>query len=186
MKKWTKKLGLMVLVMLTLSIMLSTMASASSGIKVMVNGELVQFDVQPQVINDRTMVPLRAIFEKLGAEVDWNGQTQTVTATRDDIVVVSTIGSRTMYINGEAKTMDVAPSVINGRTLVPVRFVAEAFDCYVEWDGSSSTVYITSDYDTDNSGTSSGDPSSDDGGDSPDNPGFAGGYTEDEIYDMYA
>lgn len=172
MKKWTKKLGLMVLVMLTLSVMLSTMASASGGIKVMVNGELVQFDVQPQLINDRTMVPLRAIFEQLGARVDWNSDTRTVTATKDDIVVKSTIGNKTMYINGEQKTMDVAPAVIDGRTLVPVRFVAEAFDCYVEWDGGSSTVYIESDHDPDDDNSAA--LSTEDGA-----------HTEEEIYEMF-
>lgn len=173
MKKRIRNLRLMMSVMLILSFMLSPMALASDGIKVLVNGEFVQFDVQPQVIDDRTMVPLRAIFEKLGAQVDWDSHTQTLTATRDDIVVVSTIGDKIMYINGGARTMDVAPAVINGRTLVPVRFVAEAFDCYVEWDGGSRTAYIESSYDMENAD----DPS--------DNPSQDGALTEEEIYEMY-
>ena len=173
MKKWIQKLSVTMLAMFLLPVMLSTTAFAGDEIKVMVNGELVNFDVQPQVISSRTMVPLRAIFEKLGATVEWNNSTQTVTATKGDTVVVSTLGSKTMYINGEAKTMDVAPTALNGRTLVPARFVAEAFDCYVEWDGSSRTVYIDASYDAQEDDNAS------------DGPGLGEGLTEDEIYDMY-
>ena len=140
MKNIIRVLGLIIIV---ISLMLSTAAFAVDGIRVLINGEPIEFDVQPQLINDRTMVPLRAIFETLGAEVEWNGDTRTVTATRDDIVVVSTIESKTMYVNGEAKIMDVAPVIIDDRTLVPARFIAEAFGCDVQWDGSDRTVYIS-------------------------------------------
>lgn len=139
MKKILKNLGL---VLIAASLMLSITAFAANDISVRINGEPLSFDVPPQLINDRTMVPLRTIFEALGAQVDWNSTTRTVTATRGDTVVVSTIGSKTMYINGSARTMDVAPVIVNDRTLVPARFVAEAFDCYVEWEGSTRTVYI--------------------------------------------
>lgn len=139
MKKCIKGLGL---IMIAMSLMLSITAFAANDITVKINGEPLSFDVPPQLIKDRTMVPLRAIFEALGAQVDWNGATRTVTATRGDTVVVSTIGSRAMYINGTARTMDVEPVIVNDRTLVPARFVAEAFDCDVEWDGGSRTVDI--------------------------------------------
>lgn len=139
MKKCIKILGLCLVMM---SIMMSTVVFASNDIKVAIDGEYVEFDVQPQLINNRTMVPLRAIFEALGAEVDWDESTQTVIAMKDDITVTATIGNTKMYIDDEERIMDVAPMLLNGRTLVPVRFVAEAFECDVDWDGEYSIVYI--------------------------------------------
>lgn len=139
-----KIMKVLMLCMLMISVIISTVAFANSEIKVAIDGEYVEFDVQPQLINDRTMVPLRAIFEALGAEVDWDNDTQTVIAMKDDVTVTATIGSTKMYIDDEEKTMDVAPMLIGGRTLVPVRFVAEAFDCDVDWDGDNSIVYIAS------------------------------------------
>ncbi len=122
---------------------------ASDEISVIVDGRFIEFDVSPQLVNDRTMVPLRAIFEALGATVEWDNDTQTVTATKDEVCVVATIGSKTIYVNNVRKTMDVAPIIINGRTLVPVRFVAEALDCNVEWNENTQTVEISS-YNADN------------------------------------
>jgi len=121
-----------------------TVVSANDSISVFVNGYDIDFDVPPQAINGRTMVPLRAIFEELGAFVEWDNDTQTVTATKDDTVVRATIGSPVMYINGEEKVMDVVPVAVNGRTLVPARFVAEAFGCEVRWNGEGRTVEINS------------------------------------------
>lgn len=139
MKKCIKTLAVCLIMLLIFSLSVF----ASNEIKVSIDGEYLQFDVAPQIINDRTMVPLRAIFEELGAEVDWDGDTQTVTAMKNDICVIATIGSRRMYVDDEVKTIDVAPQLVGGRTLVPVRFVAEAFDCEVEWDAKRRTVYIT-------------------------------------------
>ena len=117
---------------------------AAEPIKVYLDGELLVFDVQPQIINDRTMVPMRVIFEALGAKVDWNDKTKTITATKDGLVVKTTIGDKNIYVNGVKKTMDVAPVIVNGRTLVPVRFVSEALGCDVEWNPKARTVYIYS------------------------------------------
>ena len=140
MKKGIKVLGLCLLMM---SIMISTIAFASNDdIKVAIDGEYVEFDVKPQLINDRTMVPLRAIFEALGADVDWINETQTVIATKDGVTVKASIGSTEMYIDDDVRTMDVAPMLIGRRTLVPVRFVAEAFACEVFWSNEDYSVYI--------------------------------------------
>ena len=140
MKKCIKIAGLFLSV--ALLIIMTTSAFANGEIKVAIDGEYVEFDVKPQIINDRTMVPLRAIFEALGAEVDWDSDTQTVTAVKEDKVVEATIGSTYMYIDDEKRTIDVAPMLIGERTLVPARFVAEAFDCDVEWDGEDNVVNI--------------------------------------------
>ncbi len=137
-----KNIRSFVLPLLIVALISSIVAFASNEIKVAIDGEYVKFDVPPQSINNRTMVPLRAIFEALGAEVEWNNNTQTVTAMKDDVIVKATIGSTKMYIDDVEKTMDVAPIAIGGRTLVPARFVAEAFDCDVFWSDEDYTVYI--------------------------------------------
>ena len=90
------------------------------------------------------MVPLRAIFEALGATIEWDEENQTVTAYNEVYIVKCTIDSNTMYINNEAKTIDVAPMMIDPRTLVPARFVDEAFNCNVNWDDNTFVVTITS------------------------------------------
>ena len=108
------------------------------------NGEKIKFDQIPVIDNGRTLVPLRAIFEKLGAEVDWNGDTQTVTATKGDTSVSLTINNTTAAKNGEAVTLDVPAKIIGGRTLVPVRFVSDCFGVDVKWDGTMKRVDLTS------------------------------------------
>jgi len=117
-------------------------ASYYGGIKVYVNGSQLCFDVEPEITNGRTMVPLRAIFEALGAEVYWNGSTSTVTAYRDNESVELTIGSYYLYTSNGTKTLDQPGYVINGRTLVPVRAISEAFNCDVEWYGDKQLVSI--------------------------------------------
>lgn len=112
------------------------------GIKVYVNGSQLYFDVEPEIKNERTMVPLRAIFEALGAEVYWNGSTSTVTAYRDNESVELTIGSYYLYTSNGTKTLDQPGYVTNDRTLVPVRAISEAFNCDVEWYGDKQLVSI--------------------------------------------
>ena len=114
----------------------------TSGITVLMDGNLMSFDVPPQLINDRTMVPLRAIFEAMGAKVDWDGETQTVTGTKDNTVVVLAIGSTSPTINGKVMTIDQPGVIIDSRTLAPLRFVAEAFGGTVDWDGDTQTASI--------------------------------------------
>jgi alpha-tubulin suppressor-like RCC1 family protein len=117
---------------------------AGGGISVLLNGSPMTFDVQPQLMNGRTMVPLRAIFEAMGAEIEWDGTTRTATATRGDTVVVLTIGSTSPTVNGQVVPIDQPGVIVDGRTLAPLRFVAEAFGGSVEWDGATRTATITS------------------------------------------
>ena len=114
-----------------------------NDIAVTVNGERVKFDARPQIIDDRTLVPLRAIFEALGAQVNWNADTKTVTAERQETQVSLTIGSNALIVNGEQKTLDVPAQIIQDRTLVPVRAIAESFRCIVDWDGERQMVTVT-------------------------------------------
>lgn len=120
--------------------------NTDSDIKVTVNRELLVFDQPPVVENSRTLVPLRRIFEALRAEVDWDGETQTVTAYGNNRVIKLTLGENVMYVNGDAIELDVAAKAINGRTLVPVRAISQALDCIVDWDGETRTVVIETQY----------------------------------------
>jgi len=112
-------------------------------IKVKVNNELVVFDQPPVLENGRTLVPLRAIFEALGAEVEWEDSTQTVTAIREETEISLQIGSTKMTVNSDVKTLDVPAKLLNGRTLVPVRAISEALGCIVNWNETTQTVLIT-------------------------------------------
>jgi len=119
-------------------------ASAATGVTVILDGEVMSFEVEPRIMNGRTMVPLRAIFEAMGATIEWDGVTQTVRATKGSTVVVLVIGDTRPTVNGEVVAIDQPGVIVNGRTLAPLRFVAEAFGGTVEWDGGTQTATITS------------------------------------------
>ena len=124
--------------------LLSVEVLADSEIKVVLDGEELVFDVPPQLIEERTMVPMRKIFEAMGAAVSWNDETQTVTATKGEITVVMQIDNKVISVNGNDITLDVPPQLVDSRTLVPARAVAESLNASVEWDEAASTVFITS------------------------------------------
>jgi hypothetical protein len=107
-----------------------------------VGGVAKVMDVAPYIKGDRTYVPMRYLGEILGAEVVWDDAARTVTLTKGDTTVVFTIGSTSYTVNGEAKTADVAPEITNDRTMLPARFVAEAFGAVVGWDAATQTVLI--------------------------------------------
>ncbi len=135
-----------VLILLTMICMLlinTIPAFANSEISVYINEDRLEFDVPPQIINDRTMVPMRKIFESLGAVVTWDEPSRTATGKKGDVTVNVSIDSKILFKNGVPKTLDVAPALIDGRTLVPVRAIAESFDCEVDWIAETRTVQIT-------------------------------------------
>ena len=107
-----------------------------------VGGAAKVMDVAPYIKDSRTYVPMRYAAEIIGAEVVWDDAARTVTLTKGDDVVVFTIGSTTYTVNGEAMNADVAPEIANSRTMLPARFVAEAFGGIVGWDASTGTVLI--------------------------------------------
>ncbi|MCL2166688.1 MAG: copper amine oxidase N-terminal domain-containing protein, partial [Clostridiales bacterium] len=121
----------------------SVLPPAVDGIKVILNGKALVFDVPPQIVNGRTLVPLRGIFEEMGAAIEYDGATQTVTATKDGTVVILTIGDTSPAINGAVVPIDQPGIIVDGRTLAPLRFVAEAFGGSVEWNGDTQTATIT-------------------------------------------
>ncbi len=120
----------------------SAPAYAQNDIDVYFNGNKLMFDSQPAIVNDRTYVPVRGIFEAFGLEVEWDGETQTAYAYGNDTEVILSLNSNQMYVNGEAVQLENAPFIQNDRILVPLRAISEALDCYVDWDGLSCTVTI--------------------------------------------
>jgi len=88
------------------------------------------------------MVEFRTILEALGAEVNWNGETRTATASKDGTTICFTINSGTAYVNGKAEMLTVPPEIINNNTMIPVRFLCEKLNMNVEWNDSEKTVII--------------------------------------------
>lgn len=129
---------------MTVSCAMAAEITYDTGITVMVDGNKVQFDQQPVIADDRTLVPVRAIFEALGAEVDWVADTRTVVSTKDENKCELVIDSNEMKVGDETVTLDVPAMIINDRTLVPVRAISEAYGCNVEWEADTKTVIITS------------------------------------------
>lgn len=117
-------------------------ASAANDVTVWIDGEPVEFDVPPQIINDRTMVPLRAIFEKIGAEVTWDDATKTAISKKGDITVTISIGEYKLTKNGVDIAIDVPAQIVDSRTLVPIRAISESFDCEVFWEDEYRAVRV--------------------------------------------
>ncbi|MBQ8541369.1 MAG: copper amine oxidase N-terminal domain-containing protein [Clostridia bacterium] len=137
-----KYLSIVLIVIMLLSAI--TVASEEKAITVFVDGTEIAFDVAPQIINGRTMVPLRAVFEELNATVEWDESTKTIKSSRGIINIRITIGEDVMYKNSVPVKLDCPAQIVNDRTLVPLRAIAEAFECHVEWVAADRSVLITS------------------------------------------
>ncbi|MCD8239555.1 MAG: phosphodiester glycosidase family protein [Clostridiales bacterium] len=117
-------------------------ASAAEKITLMINGEEYASEAEPYIENGVTMVPLRVISEALDADVGYNAETKTVEIAKDGTDVSLVIGSGTAEINGESVSLQSSAVISGGRTMVPLRFAAEALGADVDWDGTSKTVYV--------------------------------------------
>lgn len=111
--------------------------------KVEVNGVKVNTDVPPIISNDRVLIPARALFESLGAEIGWDEGSRTVTALTAEKSVAMQIDNPNMNVNGIVKTLDVSPKILMNRTLVPARAISESLGAKVEWDEARQTVVVT-------------------------------------------
>lgn len=100
-------------------------------------------DQPPTIINSRTLVPVRFIAEGFGAEVSWNPATREVTLVDGTTEIRLTIDSYVAYVNGERRVLDVAPTIINSRTMLPVRFISENLGATVGWDDATRKVTVT-------------------------------------------
>lgn len=119
-------------------------ASGQGAVRVFVDGDPVAFDQPPVIQGSRVLVPLRGIFEKMGATVEWRAASRTVLAASGSTLVELQIGSRIARVNGSPVTLDVPAMIIRGRTLVPLRFISESLGAGVQWDAASRTVLIFS------------------------------------------
>lgn len=108
-----------------------------------VNGQATLLDAAPEIKGvGYTMVPLRFVSESLGYQVEWDDDTRSVTLTEGGHTLKLTIGSTAAVVDGQAYTMGYAPYIENSRTMVHIRFVAEAVDCQVDWDGTARRIDI--------------------------------------------
>ncbi|MEN6326904.1 MAG: copper amine oxidase N-terminal domain-containing protein, partial [Syntrophomonas sp.] len=112
--------------------------------RVILDGRILQFDVDPFIQDGRTLVPVGLIFMSLGAQVSWNGESRTVTATKNDTTIVLPIGDKYATKNSEQVILDVPAQICNSRTMVPLAFISLSFGADVAWEGSTRTVTITS------------------------------------------
>ncbi len=147
MVKIMKKLLALLIALLVLTCPVA--GSANDVVEVYIEGYQIEFDVPPQIIEGRTMVPMRKIFEALGAEVEWVGELRLVLATYETSIIAMPIGENaftvTDVITNQTVTypLDVPATIIDGRTLIPVRAVSEAIGKKVDWDGENRHVLIT-------------------------------------------
>mgnify|MGYP002537201487 CR=1 FL=1 len=145
------------LIFVLTAIMVLTTASfnvlANNDILVLVNDKEVVFDVPPQIINGRTMVPMRKICEAIGADVHWNEETKQITIASIGKGVEMVVGSpkisvghidfkKKEYVLDEEKEIECSPCIVDGRTLVPVRALAEPLGLIVGWDEQTRTITI--------------------------------------------
>lgn len=142
---WRRRVKLAMAIIALLFIYLQSGCSKTKEtdrIQVVINEEKLISDADPIVINNRTMLPMRAVMESLGAKVEWNEETQTARALKDDIEVELVVGEEYATVNGEEIWLDSPTVAISGRIFVPVRFVAETFGMEVSWDEENKIVTI--------------------------------------------
>ncbi|MBS3986232.1 MAG: thermonuclease family protein [Selenomonadales bacterium] len=122
----------------------TSLGLAEQPISVVVNGRALVMDVPPVIRSGRTLVPLRAIFEALGASVEWNDATRTITGRRAETTITLQIDNPSATVNTARVTLDVPPTIVGGRTLVPARFIAESLGARVGWNEQTRTVTVDS------------------------------------------
>ncbi|MBO5929804.1 MAG: copper amine oxidase N-terminal domain-containing protein [Clostridia bacterium] len=140
-----KMISVLLSVTLLFSMASFVQAEEQAPITLTVNGEVVTCDVPPQIVEDYTLVPLRAAFEAVGAMIVlWDESTRTVHAINQEGVFIGLqIGSTTMFTTGEDIEMEVPARIIGDRTMVPIRAIAESLNCDVAWLPEINTVAIT-------------------------------------------
>ncbi len=135
----------MVLLMITAfsTAALGLESQEQDAIRVFVDGEQLVFDVQPIATSERVLAPMGPVLDSLGYVLDWEPLTMTASAKYlDQIEIVHVIGTDIVYVNGEARRMDVASLAMDGRTMVPLRFFSEILNYSVEWNGAENAAYI--------------------------------------------
>ncbi|TXK77841.1 stalk domain-containing protein [Paenibacillus sp. N3.4] len=114
----------------------------ASLIRVMVDGQKLKLEKMPVVIDGTTMLPVRDIFNAVGANVTWDDTTKTATGTKDGHTIKLTLNSVNAFVDGKSVALSVSAQIVDNKLMVPSRFVAEAFGYEVQWDNATRTVHI--------------------------------------------
>ena len=130
------------ILLIVFSLVMCINMPAFADILLNINGEYIQLNQGVKMINNRTMLPMRALFEYLGAEVSWDNDTRTAIGKLDSNIVEFTIDKNTYMKNGKEYTLDVPAKLIDSHTYLPIRAAAEALGYNVEWDIETKTVYV--------------------------------------------
>ncbi|GEM_PF-1560667 len=129
--------------LLTLALLLVLAAPVrATAPSIVIDGSALPGDVPALVSGDHVLVPLRGVFERLGATVSYDAESQTATAVLNEMSVSVTVGSPTALVNGKPRTLDVSPREVAGRVMIPLRFVAQSLGVSVDYDDTSDTVVI--------------------------------------------
>jgi len=143
MRRLLRKCTAVALAAMMLTATVAVNVYANNDINVTIDGVTVEFpNARPALIDGRTLVPVRAVFEHLGFEVDWDIPTQTATITRGDDTIIITIGNATFYTNGIAHAFDVPAQIIGGSTMVPIRLPLESVGYFVGWADNAVIVSV--------------------------------------------
>ena len=117
----------------------------AQDINVSLNGTIVDFPNQvPVIVEGRTLIPLRGVFDNMGYAIDWNGETKTVTLTKNSDTITIAIGQASYSLNGQEHAIDVPAQIINSSTMLPLRAIADATGSEVLWDGEKKIASIIS------------------------------------------
>lgn len=123
----------------------SAVMAEEDTVSVIVDNETVEFDQPPVIVDGTTLVPVRAVFEKAGAEVSWDQETQTATLVKDSYTVTIKLNDTVLYKNGVQVALAKPAQIMNDRVLIPVRAIGEAMDFDINWDGFHSQVVVSTD-----------------------------------------
>ncbi len=129
-------------IILSLTLVFAAAGAFAADIKVNLNGEEIAFDVQPILDGENLLLPLRFIYEKMGANVSWYEETNTVFADLDGNITTIQIGNELMFLNGDSFKLDAVPVLKDDRTLVPAAVIENGTGAKVSWDAEKSTVSI--------------------------------------------
>lgn len=146
------KFSIVALMVCFIAIGFGTDVNANSDINIYVWGDKVETDVAPVIRNGRTLVPVRFVSESMGMGVVWNGKNRTVSVLKDSYELIFRIGSRQAiglddygtHVERRSFTLDHEPIIVQGRTMVPIRFIAEQMNQDVRWDKYTRSVIIES------------------------------------------
>lgn len=139
LKRWIVSIGMGLLLLAG-----AGQANAATPVNVVVDGTPMSLSKPAVTMNGYTIIPMKDIFERLGASVSWDGDNEIVTAQKEEINVQLKIGSPVAQINGVSYLLPVKAQIFEGRTMVPLRFVSQALGCHIGWDGDTFTAYVDS------------------------------------------